>query len=135
MIDHFELFGLKQVWFYLQGKPLPETTFKMNLLYRYTRHPLMLGFVIAFWAAPTMSQGRLLFAAVMTVYILVAIQIEEHDLMTMIGDDYHRYRNRVSMLIPIVSFKRKQDPGENRLSRWAQAQLRPLQIESPTHRE
>jgi methanethiol S-methyltransferase len=112
MIDHFELFGLKQVWFFLRGKPLPETTFKMNMLYRYTRHPIMLGFVIAFWAAPTMSQGRLLFAAVTTVYILVAIQIEERDLMTMIGDDYRGYRKRVSMLIPLVPMKRGHGPAE-----------------------
>ena len=113
MIDHFELFGLKQVWYYLRARPLPETGFQTNLLYRYTRHPIMLGFVIAFWAAPTMSQGRLLFAVVTTVYILVAIQIEEHDLMKMIGDDYRKYRNQVSMLIPVVPNKRRQGPHES----------------------
>jgi protein-S-isoprenylcysteine O-methyltransferase Ste14 len=113
MIDHFELFGLKQVWYYLRAKPLPETAFQTNLLYRYTRHPIMLGFVIAFWAAPTMSQGHLLFAVITTVYILIAIQIEEHDLMTMIGDDYRKYRNQVSMLIPVVPNKRRKGPEGN----------------------
>lgn len=112
MIDHFELFGLKQVWYYLRNQPLPKTTFKMNLLYRYTRHPLMLGFLIAFWAAPTLSQGRLLFAGVTTAYILVAIQIEERDLLRTIGEDYRNYRQQVSMLIPIPP-KYKQRAGEN----------------------
>jgi protein-S-isoprenylcysteine O-methyltransferase Ste14 len=112
MLDHFEFAGLKQPWYYLRAKPLPEATFKMTLLYRYTRHPLILGFLIAFWAAPTMSQGRLLFASVTTVYSLVAIQIEEHDLMAIIGDDYRRYRTQVSMLIPMVPNKRGQRPGD-----------------------
>jgi len=107
MIDHFELSGLKQVWYYLRAKPLPQTPFMTNLFYRYTRHPLMLGFVIAFWAAPTMSQGRLLFAVVTTVYIVVAIQIEEHDLIKAIGDDYRTYRAQVSMLIPVVPKKHR----------------------------
>lgn len=111
MIDHFELFGLKQIWYCLRGKPLPETAFKTHLLYRYIRHPLMLGFLIAFWAAPTMSQGRLLFAIVMTAYILVAIQIEERDLTRMIGDDYHNYRREVSMLIPLPLIKRSRGAG------------------------
>jgi protein-S-isoprenylcysteine O-methyltransferase Ste14 len=112
MIDHLELFGLKQVWSYLRARPLGETTFQTNLLYRYTRHPIMLGFVVAFWAAPTMSQGRLLFAVVTTLYILVAIQIEEHDLVTMIGDDYRKYRHQVSMLLPVVFNQRKRGPHE-----------------------
>jgi protein-S-isoprenylcysteine O-methyltransferase Ste14 len=100
IIDHFDLFGLKQTIYYAQGKPYPAPVFKEVSLYRYVRHPLMLGFLIAFWAAPVMSQGHLLFAVVTTVYILLAIQIEERELVAIHGEDYERYRRRVSMLVP-----------------------------------
>ncbi len=100
MINHFELFGLKQVFAAWKARPSDETGFRVTLLYRVVRHPLMLGFIIAFWAAPTMTAGHLLFAAVMTGYILIALQIEEHDLMAALGTRYAEYRKRVPMLIP-----------------------------------
>ena len=100
MINHFELFGLKQVFAAWKARPAVETGFRTTLLYRVVRHPLMLGFLVAFWAAPTMSAGHLLFAAVMTAYILLALQIEEHDLMAALGSQYAEYRRRVPMLIP-----------------------------------
>ena len=75
--------------------------FKTPGFYRLVRHPLMTGFILAFWAGPTMTQGRLLFAAVTTVYILIAIQLEERDLIDMFGDTYRKYRREVSMLVPM----------------------------------
>ncbi len=100
MINHFELFGLKQVFAAWRARPSVETGFRTTLLYRVVRHPLMLGFIIAFWSTPTMTAGHLLFAAVMTGYILLALQIEEHDLMAALGTQYADYRKRVPMLIP-----------------------------------
>ncbi len=100
MINHFELFGLKQVFAAWRARPAAETGFRTMLFYRVVRHPLMLGFIIAFWATPTMSAGHLLFAATMTGYILLALQIEEHDLMSALGTHYAEYRKRVPMLIP-----------------------------------
>jgi len=100
MIDHFELFGLKQVFAAWRAQPPADTGFRTTLLYKLVRHPLMLGFVIAFWAAPTMTAGHLLFACVMTVYILTAIQIEERDLTALLGRQYADYKNRVPMLVP-----------------------------------
>jgi protein-S-isoprenylcysteine O-methyltransferase Ste14 len=92
MIDHFDLFGLRQVTLQLQGKEYTPPRYVEHFLYRYVRHPLMLGFLIAFWAAPQMSQGRLLFAGMSTVYILVAVHIEERDLLQAHGDDYRSYQ-------------------------------------------
>jgi len=100
VIDHFELFGLKQVWSYFQGREQRSAPFSERSIYRWVRHPLMLGFILAFWAAPTMSQGRLLFASVTTLWILVAIQIEERDLVSFLGEPYRRYRERTPMLVP-----------------------------------
>jgi len=100
LIDHFDLFGLKQAIAAGLGRGQTPVVFRERLLYRYTRHPLMLGFVIAFWAAPTMTEGRLLFAVVTTVYILLAIEIEEKTLIELHGDAYEDYRRRVSKLIP-----------------------------------
>ncbi len=99
-IDHFELFGLRQVLRNLSGKSPAAPDFRTPGLYRTVRHPLYLGFVIAFWAAPTMTAGRLLFAAVTTGYIIVAIRFEEHDLVGVFGDRYRNYRQQVSMLVP-----------------------------------
>jgi protein-S-isoprenylcysteine O-methyltransferase Ste14 len=107
LINHFELFGLHQVANNLTGRPMPTPRFRTPLLYGFVRHPLYLGFIIAFWAAPTMTFGHLLFAAVTTAYILVAIQLEERDLVDVFGDDYRRYKTRVSMLVPRVVSWRK----------------------------
>jgi len=106
VIDHFELFGLRQVWLYLWGREHMTAPFSERALYRWVRHPLMLGFIIAFWAAPTMSQGRLLFAVVTTLWILIAIQIEERDLVDCIGEPYQSYRKRTPMLVPWVNLRR-----------------------------
>jgi protein-S-isoprenylcysteine O-methyltransferase Ste14 len=101
LIDHFELFGLKQVWQHYQGRPLASAPFSERSIYRLVRHPLMFGFIVAFWAAPTMTLGRLLFAVVTTLWILIAIRIEEHDLGQLLGEPYLNYRSRTSMLLPI----------------------------------
>jgi methanethiol S-methyltransferase len=100
MINHFELFGLHQVVNNLAGRHMGEARFKTPMLYRLVRHPIYLGFIIAFWAAPVMTAGHFLFAAVTTAYIFVGIMLEEHDLVDQFGDEYRHYRERVGMLLP-----------------------------------
>jgi protein-S-isoprenylcysteine O-methyltransferase Ste14 len=100
LINHFELFGLSQVVNNLADKQVAAPRFRTPLLYKFVRHPIYLGFIIAFWAAPVMTVGHMLFAAVTTAYILVGIWLEERDLVEMFGDQYREYRQRVSMLIP-----------------------------------
>ena len=99
-INHFELFGLQQVFNNLIGRDMPKPRFRVPALYKLVRHPLYLGLLIAFWATPVMTAGHLFFTAVNTFYILIAIQLEERDLIDAFGEEYRRYRDRVSMLLP-----------------------------------
>lgn len=101
MIDHFELFGLSQVWHAFRGRRAPAQEFRTPFFYRAVRHPIYLGFMIAFWATPIMTLGHLVFAAATTGYMLVAIQLEERDLVRSYGDQYRSYRRRVWMLLPL----------------------------------
>ncbi|HJQ27461.1 MAG TPA: isoprenylcysteine carboxylmethyltransferase family protein, partial [Blastocatellia bacterium] len=100
LIDHFDLFGLKQAYYYLKGAELPAPTFRTPAFYRGVRHPIYLGFIIAFWSTPRMSLGHLFFAVMTTAYMIVAIQFEERDLLRTFGDRYADYRKQVSMLTP-----------------------------------
>jgi methanethiol S-methyltransferase len=106
LIDHFDLFGLRQVYCFATGRLYSPPPFSTPLLYRVVRHPLLLGFMVAFWATPVMTWGHLLFAVMTTAYILIAIQLEERDLRTAFKGTYDEYRQQVSMIVPWI--KREQ---------------------------
>ncbi|TXN37821.1 isoprenylcysteine carboxylmethyltransferase family protein [Flagellimonas hymeniacidonis] len=107
MINHFELFGLAQIFDNLKNKQTANPKFQTNYLYKIVRHPIMLGFLIAFWATPTMTVGHLLFALVTTIYIFVAVKyLEEKDLKKVIGEKYETYQKKVPMIIPFTKVKK-----------------------------
>jgi methanethiol S-methyltransferase len=100
MINHFDLFGTRQVWFYLKGQPYQPLEFRVPMLYKYVRHPLYIGWALAFWAIPTMTIGHFLFATALTIYMAGAALVEERDLIAYFGDQYRDYRRRVPMFVP-----------------------------------
>ena len=112
LINHFDLFGLRQVWLQFQGKPYTNLNFRTSLLYKWVRHPIMFGFMVAFWSTPHMTVAHLVFAIATTAYMLLAITLfEEKDLVAFHGDAYREYQKNVSMIIPMPP-KRKGKEGK-----------------------
>jgi len=114
LINHFDLFGLRQPWLYLMGRKYTHLEFRTPFFYRYVRHPLYVGWLLTFWAAPMMTAAHLFFALMTTVYILVAIRFEEADLIDAHGPIYRRYRAEVPMLVPGLSGDAKRAVGKER---------------------
>jgi len=109
LIDHFDLFGLRQVFAHWKGRSYAHPPFMVRSLYRLVRHPLMVGFIIAFWATPSMSAGHLLFAGMTTAYIIVAVHLEERDLVHFLGEQYKAYRKRMPRFVPVPTGRRSAD--------------------------
>lgn len=113
MINHFDLFGTRQVWLYFKGKDYTPLPFRTPLAYAWVRHPLYLGWALAFWATPTMTVGHLLFAGVLTAYMAIAAVVEERDLVEVYGQTYEDYRRRVAMFVPgLARVRRSPQPQE-----------------------
>ena len=112
LINHFDLFGLRQVWLYLIKRPYTHLEFRTPLFYKHVRHPLYVGWFIAFWATPTMTGAHLLFAVLTSVYMLMAIQWEERDLLTVHGKHYENYRKQVPKLLPsLAPYRASEQPA------------------------
>lgn len=112
IIDHFDLFGLRQVYLYLRNRPYTHPPFAIRSLYRFIRHPLMVGILIGIWATPTMTVGHLLFASLLTGYIFVGVVLEERDLARQVGTEYDHYRSQTPMFVPSLPKRRTPEtPG------------------------
>jgi protein-S-isoprenylcysteine O-methyltransferase Ste14 len=110
LINHFDLFGTRQVWLHLRGQEYRSLPFRTPMIYRYVRHPLYIGWMTAFWATPTMTVAHLVFAVLMTLYIFVAIPLEERDLVAHFGEQYASYRRRVGGLVPRLASLGETEP-------------------------
>ena len=113
LINHFDLFGLRQIWLHLRGREYTHLSFATPFIYNYIRHPLYVGWMTAFWATPTMTLGHLVFAAVNTVYMLIAIFLEERNLVQHFGRQYEEYRKRTPMFVPRRNATRSPAPAGN----------------------
>jgi protein-S-isoprenylcysteine O-methyltransferase Ste14 len=111
MIDHFDLFGTRQVWLHLRGRPYRALPFRTPILYRWVRHPLYVGWMVFFWASPTMTVGHLIFAGALTAYMLIAVRFEERDLAGVYGEKYSAYRREVPGFIPRLAGKAGRTPA------------------------
>jgi protein-S-isoprenylcysteine O-methyltransferase Ste14 len=122
LIDHFDLFGLRQVWLYLRNRPYTYSKFRTPLFYKFVRHPLCLGWLVVFWSAPTMTATHLLFAVATSTYIFLAIQFEERDLIRVHGISYENYHREVPMIVPFRVGSSRKVTGETPSRKAAAAQ-------------